>query len=89
MLQGVDVHLVLELGHRGRHRGGAQLEQILAAGQQLLVRHPQQMRRELVGDIGPRLGRRQHIAARNIHFVGQGQGDGVAGHRFGAGRRPW
>ena len=34
--------------HRGRHRGSAQLEQILAAGQHLLIGHPQQVRGELV-----------------------------------------
>ena len=52
-------------------------------GQHFLVRHPQQMRGELVGDIGPRLGCGQHIAAGNIHFIGQRQGDRVAGNRLG------
>ena len=34
---------------------------------------------ELVGNIGPRFGRRQHVAAGNIDLVRQGQGDRVAG----------
>ena len=83
MLQIVDIDFVLQRRYRRRHRGGAQLEQILAAGQQRLIRHPQQMGRELVGDVGPRFRRRQHVAARDIYFVGQGQSDRVARHGFG------
>jgi hypothetical protein len=54
----------------------------LAARQHFFIRHPQQMGRELVGDIGPGLGRGQHIAAGNIHLIGQGQRDRVAGNGF-------
>ena len=78
----VDVNLVLEARHCGRHRCGPDLQQILAAWQQFLVRHPQQMRGELVRNIRARTGRGQYVAARNIHFIGKGQRDGVTGHGF-------
>jgi hypothetical protein len=82
-VEGVDVDLVLEARDRGGHGGGAQLQQILATRQQFLVRHPQQVRRELVGDIGPGARRGQHIAAADIHFISQSERDGIAGHGFG------
>ena len=41
------------------------------------------MRRELVGQDRTRLRIGQDVAARDVHFVGQSQGHGIAGHRFG------
>ena len=63
MVQGVDIDLVLEGRDLGWRRGGAQLQKILPSGQQFLVRHPQQMRRELVGNHRAGLQITQHIAA--------------------------
>ena len=52
--------------------------EIGAARQQLVVAHPDEMRGELIGDLGPVLRVAQDIAARDIEFVGEGQGDGIA-----------
>ena len=66
MLQRVDIHLVLQRRYRDRHGGGGQLEQILPARQQFLVRHPEQMGRELVGDLGPRFAASHRTSPREI-----------------------
>ena len=82
----VDVDAMLELGHRGRDGARADLHQVGAAGQQRLVAHPDQMGGELVGDLRPRGGRRQHVAAGDVDLVGERQRHRVA--RFGLfGRR--
>ena len=75
----VDVETVLELGDRSRRRPAADLEQIGAAGQHRLGAHPQEMRRELIGDLRAAVRARQHVAARDVDLVGQRQRDGVAG----------
>ena len=52
VLHGVDVHLVLDMGHRSCHGLGADLEQIGATGQQRFVMHPHQRRFKLIGRAG-------------------------------------
>ena len=78
----VDVDAVLELGHRGGRRPRADLHQIGAAGQHRLVAHPDEMGGELVGDFGPAVGRREHVAARDVDFVGERQRHRVARFRL-------
>ena len=77
MLQRVDVHLVFRLGHGGGDGLGAQLQQIGAARQHLGIRHPDQRRLELVGDLAGLVGLRDHVAARTVDLVLEGQGDGL------------
>ena len=48
-------------------------------GHQRLVVHPDQMRGELIGDLGPRVGLDQDVAARDVDLVGEREGDGIAG----------
>ena len=79
MLERVDVDLVLEGCDLRPAPSGAEPQQIGAAGQQRLFGHPQQMRGELIGDLGPRAGRDQNVAARDVDFVGQRQRHRIAG----------
>ncbi|MNO80859.1 hypothetical protein D3C76_720790 [compost metagenome] len=80
MFHGVDVDLVL--GHRqgDRQRLAADLHQVGAAGEHGLLVHPDQADLELVGDAGRIFCGGQDIATAAIDFVGQGEGNGLAGH---------
>ena len=71
LLQRVDVDAMLQFGDRRGRRLGADLHEIGAAGQQLLRAHPDDMRGELIGDFRPRVGLREHVAARDVDFVGE------------------
>ena len=77
----IDVETMLQLGDRHRNGPRARLHEIGAAGQELVVAHPDEMRGELVGDLGPVLRIAQDIAARDVELVGKGEGDGIAGRR--------
>ncbi len=79
MLQAVDVDLVLGRLDIGRDGLGAQLQPVGAARQHGLVGHPHDGRLELIGRLGGGVGLGQHVAARAVDFVGQAQGDGLAG----------
>ena len=82
MLERVDVDLILRLLDRRGDRLRAELQPIAAAREQLLLGHPHDRRFELVGGLG-RVGRRgDHVAARAIDLVGQGQRDRLAGDRL-------
>ena len=76
----VDLDPVLQRGHRRRHRAGAELEPIGAARHQWLLPHPDDMRGELVGELGTRAGPDQEVAAPDVDVVGEGQRDRVAGY---------
>ena len=52
VLEGVHVHLVFGPVHAGPDGAGAQLEQVRAAGQHLLLGHPDDVGLELVGHAG-------------------------------------
>ena len=43
----------------------------------MLVRHPDQMGGELVGDLRAVAQRGKHVAARNVDFVGERDGDRI------------
>jgi hypothetical protein len=75
----IDIETMLELGHRDGNGPGARFHEIGAARQELAVTHPNEMRRELVGDLGPVFRIAQNIAARDIELIGQSEGDGIAG----------
>ena len=79
LLLSVDVDAMLEVGDRRRNGLGAELHQIRSTRQHRLGAHPNYVRGELVGDFGPRLRAAQHVAARDVEFVGQGDRHGVAG----------
>ncbi len=74
----VDVDLVLEAGHGRRQRRVVDLHQIRALRQQPVGRHPDQMRGELIGHLRALARCRQHVAAGDVDFVGERDGDGIA-----------
>ena len=76
---GVDVDAVLELGDRSRAWRARRASQIRSSRQHRLGAHPDQMRGELIGDLGARFGLRQHVAARDVDLVGERQRDRIAG----------
>ena len=82
MLERVDVDLILGLLDRRGDHLRAELQPIAAPGQQLVLGHPHDRRLELVGGLGRIAGRGDHVAARAVDFVGEGQGDRLAGDRL-------
>ena len=79
--QRIDVDLVLEVGHRRGDGAMIDFHQVRAPGQQIFVRHPDQVGRELVGNLRAIAHRGKHVAAGNIDFVGERDGDRIAGDR--------
>ena len=47
----------------------------------MFIRHPDQVGRELVGNLRTVAQRRKHVAARNVDFVGKRDGDRISGLR--------
>jgi hypothetical protein len=47
--------------------------QVLPAGQHRLLVEPEQLRRELVRDLGPRRGRHEHVTARDVELIGEAE----------------
>ena len=82
LAQRIHVEPVLQLGHRDGNRARSVLQKVRAAGQQLFLAHPDDVGGELVGDFGPAFGIAQHIAARDVEFIGKDQS-----HRFARARR--
>ena len=81
MLERVDVDLVFRVLDGRGHGLGRELEPIAAARDELVLGHPHDRGFELVGGLG-RIGRgRDHVAARAIHRVGEGQRHRLAGDR--------
>ena len=74
----IDIETMLELCHRDGNGPGARFHEIGAARQELAIAHPNEMRGELVGDLGPVFRIAQNIAARDIELIGQSEGDGIA-----------
>ena len=77
--QRVDVEPVFEVGNGRRHGRVIDLHQIGAAGQQLVVGHPDQMSGELVGDLRTVAHGCQHVAAGDIDFIGKRDGYRISG----------
>ena len=77
---GVDVGFVLDLGDARGHGACAGLEKVVAAGQQRLVAHPQQVRGELVGDRRHRVRGGQHVAAADVDLVLERDQHGLSRH---------
>ena len=73
MLERVDVDLVLQPRDARGNVTGPEAHQIRALGQHRLVRHPDDMGGELVDDLGAALGVRQHVAARDVDVVREGE----------------
>ena len=57
----------------------ADLHQVAAAAQQRLVAHPDDRGLELVRHLGRRVGGRDHVAARDVDLVGEGESDRLPG----------
>ena len=79
LLEGVDVDAVLQLADRCADRAGAGLQQIRAAGQQRLLRHPDDVSGDLVGNLGATVGRRQYVAAADVDLDVRRQRHRIAG----------
>src|ERR1700730_9124196 len=75
----IDIETMLEPGHRDRNGPSARLHEIGAARQELAIAHPNEMRGELIGDLGPVFRIAQNIAARDIELIGQSERDRIAG----------
>jgi hypothetical protein len=58
-----------------------ELDQVGAARQQAVARHPHQMRRELVSHLGPVARGGDHVAAGDVDLVGERDGDRIARFR--------
>ncbi len=69
LLEAVGVDPVLDLCHAGEDGLAAAFQQQGPAGQQRLLMHPDQMRSELVGDLGPAHGAAQQIPAGDVDLV--------------------
>ena len=83
VLEGVDVDLILGLVDRGAHGGGADLDQVAASGEHVVLAHPDHVRLELVRH-GRRIACCRHdIAPADVHFIFQADGDRFSGHRLG------
>jgi len=67
----IDVQTMLEFGHRRGNGPRARFHKIRAARQQPILAHPDEMRGELAGNLGPVLRVAQNIAARDIELIGQ------------------
>ena len=82
MLERVDVDLVLGLGHGGRHGARADLEQIGATGEHLVLGHPDEMALELIGDRRRGGGSCDDIAPGDVDLIGERDGDRLPGTGF-------
>ena len=81
-LKMIDVELVLDHRDFCGRPGAADPHHVGSSGKQRVAPHPEQMRGELVGDIGPPLRLNKHIAARDVDVVRQNHCDGVPGVRL-------
>ena len=79
LAQRIDIETMLELGHRDGNGPSARFHEIGAARQELAIAHPNEMRGELIGDLGPVFRIAQNIAARDIELIGQSERDSISG----------
>ena len=79
VLKRVDIEAVFEIGHLRGNRARHRLQEILAAGQHVLVVEPDEVRCELVGKRRPRVLVCEHVAAACVDLVGERQHHRLAG----------
>ena len=79
LFQGVHVNAMDDTRDRPRHVAGGALDVVFLARQHGLLAHPYQHGLEAVGDLRTAVGMYQHVAARYVDLVFQGQGDGLTG----------
>ena len=87
MFERVDVDLVFGAFERAVDGAGADLDEIGAAGQHRLIAHPQDARLELVGRTDRIAAGAENIAAADIDFIVERDGDRLAGDRHCRDRR--
>ncbi len=75
---GTNVDQMLELTHRRRQRGGADLHQIGPAREHRRIAHPHEMRCKLVGLVRRLLRIGNDVAAAHVDCLGKGEGHSVA-----------
>ena len=70
-----DIQPVLQRRHRRARFLRLRFQQIRAAGNEVVVAHPDERRLELIGDRGRRRGCGDDVAAADVDFIGQRQRD--------------
>ncbi len=82
LLERVDVDLVLRVLDGGRDRLRPDLHPVAAAGQQLMLVHPDDRRLELVGGLKRVVRGDDHVPSRAVDLVGQRHRHRLAGNRL-------